>query len=182
MLRHCELNGWSRADDLCGSSIMTKGTTRTAVALAAFDDGGRLRAAILALAGIGIPRDEAGIAALATTIAIMRHQVMQDADAPPLAAILDNVEPLAVMVRNVAVHVSRGDFWPSLACFGATPDADPFTAPWMTPRMRIDLARHISNGAAVLGVRAATIEQRKRCTRILLERSSHRVHTHEFRQ
>ncbi len=90
------------------------------------------------------------------------------------------LQPLAGMAGSERLVASGGPLWPSLQCFGTSPEHDLVNAYWMAPRIRDELSAHLVNGAVLLGVRATTADQQKTCTQTLLQHSTHRVHTLEF--
>ncbi len=175
---------------------MALGVHRTRIALATFDAGRGLGAALAHLKRAGLLRTQMGIAARASVVAALAR------DAPIVALGTDDVAPLFVELARLpvvlgsenfatenvstenlnrdSILVSGWAFWQRLGAFN-TGAAEPLvTAPWMAPQLRLEVADRIRLGAALLGVSAVDLDQQKLCTQILLDHSSHRVHTHEF--
>ena len=78
------------------------------------------------------------------------------------------------------VVMSRNSLWQKIADLPEATSDELIAAAWMSQELRADLARHIRDGAVVLGVNAQTSDQQRQSTRVLLKHSSFRVQTHEF--
>lgn len=143
---------------------------RLRIALAAFDDGERLRAALNALSKANVADTQKGVAARRPQIESLLRAAIP----------LGRLTTVPFTANGDETLASDGPFWSALNFFAKAAGQPLIVAPWMAPRLRDELCRHISDGATLLGARATTTEQQKQCTQILLNCSSHRVHTHEF--
>lgn len=155
---------------------------RTRVALAAFDRGTDLCPALIGLDQAGFDSAQLGIAARESIFATLKSQYIAGSlNATSAPRLVCGSSPLDPTTVQEPVRISAGHFWPTLKCFGSMPHEPLLTAPWMPPQLRDELARHIAQGAILLGVGAGSPEQQRTATQILLTHSSHRVQTHDFR-
>ena len=164
-----------------GFSPMSSGVDRNRVALAMFVSNQSLCLALSDLNRAGLPSEQMGIAGRATAMAALVEAFHTGSARPSgVEQLIRGIQPLPVMAGPERLLASDGPLWPTLKCFGTVPDAPLVVALWMPPRLRDELAAYIIDGAALLGVRAASVDQHKTCTQTLLQHSTHRVHTHEF--
>jgi hypothetical protein len=160
---------------------MSSGVERNRVALAMFENNHNLCRALEDFDSAGLAPDQMGVAGHASAISALVQAFHAGATRPkPIADLLRGVQPLALNVGHEKLVASSGPLWPALKCFGRVPDEPLVVAAWMAPRLRDELATHITNGAVLFCVRAASADQQKTCTQTLLQHSTHRVHTHEF--
>ncbi len=160
---------------------MAKGADKKRLAIAVFDRGDCLCRALADLGGVGITREQLGIAALAPTLVRLQNGAWCVGSAcGDIADAVARVETTPARVDDQFVVVTRNSLWQKLQCFGAAASEALITANWMTLKLRNDLTDHIRKGAVVLGVSANDFDQQRQSTRILLQHSSHRVQTHEF--
>ena len=160
---------------------MSSRVDRNRVALAMFESNHGLCRALGDFDSAGLAPEQMGVAGRASAISTLIEDFHAGTTRPAgVKHLIGGIAPLAVLVGQERLLASAGPFWPSLQCFGTSPDDSLVSARWMTPRLRDELATHIVNGAILLGVRAASADQQKTCTQTLLQHSTHRVHTHEF--
>jgi hypothetical protein len=171
-----------RFGDLFDGDSMMPASNRLRVALTAFDHGKAMCAALEGLGRTGIDVAQVGIAARQSVFSTLEadyHAGKLMANGVP--QLLSGAAVLGLAVGHDAVQVSKGSLWPALQCFGAHAGDPPVSAPWMTAQMRDDLTAHLARGAILFGVGARSAGQQSSATQILLEHSSQRVLTHDFR-
>lgn len=155
---------------------------RIRVALAAFDRGSDLCPALASLDDVKFDPAQLGIAARASSFSRLRSQhVAGTLSGASASQLICGSVPLSLTVAHEPVLISAGPLWPTLACFGTSQGELLVTATWMAAALREDVIRHLANGAILLGVTAKSAEQQRTATQILLNHSSHRVHTLDFR-
>jgi hypothetical protein len=165
-----------------GFSPMSSGADRNRVALAMFESNQSLCQALGDFDNAGLAPEQMGVAGRASAISALVQAFQAGAKRPVrVTHLISGIAPLAVKVGQEKLLASGGPLWPSLQFFGSLPDDALVSARWMTPLLREELGAHLINGAILLGVRAASADQQKTCTHTLLQHSTHRVHTHEFR-
>ncbi len=155
---------------------------RVRLTMAPFNRGADLCPALQDLERAMFKMTQFGIAARDSVFSKLKQQyVAGTLKAASVAELVCGSAPLDVSIAHEPVRISAGSMWPSLACFGSSQGEPLVAASWMAPHLRDELTRHLAKGAILLGVTAATAEQQKMATQILLNHSSHRVHTHDFR-
>ena len=160
---------------------MNTGTDRNRVALAVFENSQSICRALSDLDGAGLPPEQMGVAGRASAMSALVAAFHTSWARPSgVEQLICQIQPLAVMAGPERLLASDGPLWPALQCFGSVPGDVLVSACWMSPRLRDEIAAHIINGAALLGVRAASVDQQKTCTQTLLQHSTYRVHTFEF--
>ncbi len=160
---------------------MRGGADRKRVAFALFENSQRLCRVLGDFETAGFNAQQMGVAGRASAISAFAKVLHANMSRPARADhLISELVPLSVVANEEKLVASGGPFWPTLQCFGIRPEDDLVSAPWMTPRLRDELAAHIIDGAILFGIRAATVEQHKVSTQNLLQHSTHRVHTHEF--
>ena len=160
---------------------MSKGVSKTRLAIAVFDRGECLCRALADLDVAGFKRDQRGIAAVAPTLIRLQNGAWCAGSACGVVAdVIVEVETTPTRVDDEFVVVTRNSIWQKLQCFGSASSEALITANWMTLQLREDLTEYVRKGAVVLGVSASDFDQQRQSTRILLKHSSHRVQTHEF--
>ena len=161
---------------------MGPGAVKTRFAIAAFDNGENLLEALAELMERGFERQQIGIVARASVLVNMERNVeLGQPNYTGAASIIGDVESTSARIDDDVILVTRNSFWQSVSSFLFQASDGLAAAHWMTPQLRDDLAGYIRNGAIILGVSADTLDQQRQSTRVLLEHSSHRVQTHEFR-
>jgi hypothetical protein len=164
-----------------GFSPMSSGADRNRVALAMFENNQSLGRAFGEFDRVGLPSDQMGLAGRASAIAAFQQYLEGNQTRSASAQqLIRAVEPLGGSVGDERVFASSGSLWPALRCFGTVPGDALITACWLARRYRDEIAASITHGAVLFGLRATSVNQQKTCTQILLQHSSHRVHTHEF--
>lgn len=162
-----------------GTAVMGKGTAKSRVVIAVFDGGEGLCLALSELLGRGFNAGQMAIVSLAPSVERICTE-LRASEKPDVAAILDRVEPTTLRIGRNVVVVTRNSLWQKVGNLSEAATDEFILARWIDPGLRADLARHIREGAVVLGVSAETSEQQRQCTRVLLQHSSSRVQTHEF--
>lgn len=167
--------------DINGGGRMANDINRTRVALALFDRGIDLAPALRGLEAAGFDGGQLGIAARASRFVSLKTDYAAGVLSARIAApLICGSTLLGAGALDDPVRISTGTFWPALRCFGADSGSPLVSAPWMAPRLRDELSRHLTDGAILLGVGAVSPEQQRSATQLLLNHSSHRVHTHDF--
>ena len=154
---------------------MSQGTEKTRLALAAFDGANDLRLALADLAKLGVAREQIGIAVLASSV----PQVAA-AERSSITDFLGDTETVQTGIADQPLIMTSDSLWQHISVFGRAGVSDSIAASWMPRSLRTLLTDQIRSGAFILGVSADGVEQQRQSTRILLNRSSHRVQTHEF--
>lgn len=169
------------AGDPQGEREMVNVPDRVRLAMAPFNSGADLCPALQDLERAMFKVAQLGIAARHSVFSKLKQYVAGTLKAANVAQLVCGSGPLGVSIAHEPVRISAGPLWPALACFGSSQDQPLIAASWMAPQLREELARHLAKGAILLGVGAATVEQQKTATQILLNHCAHRVHTHDFR-
>jgi hypothetical protein len=164
-----------------GVTNMSTSADRNRVALAMFQSSQNLCRALGDFDKAGLASQQMGLAGRASAMSdFIRSFHASETKLASAEQLIGSIEPLAMTAGQEGILASGGPLWPALQCFGTAPSDALVSARWMEPRLRDELTAHINNGAILFGVRAASVDQQKICTHILLQHSSHRVHTHEF--
>lgn len=160
---------------------MGKGSAKSRLVIAVFDGGEGLHLALSDLLDLGFAVRQMAVVGPVHALDVVRNDnERRQAFANEVAAILENVEKTSLKIGSSIVVVTRNSLWQKIGSLGAANSDEFITANWMDPQLRADLARHIREGAVVLGVSAETSDQQRQSTRVLLRHSSSRVQTHEF--
>ncbi len=160
---------------------MTKAADRSRNCVAIFDTFPDLCRAFDDFDAVALPSGQIGLAGRASTVTGLKHYLGQgrvkilSADRALFA-----IAPVGIDVGEEKLLATGGGLWPTLQFFGTRPGEELIAARWIAPHNRDELTTHIINGAVLVSVRAATADLHRKCTQILLQHSSNRVHTHEF--
>lgn len=156
------------------------------LSIGVYESGEGFWPTVVKLLDSGFTTDQLGIVSLAGTPGRLGRPTCVSADAwHRLSRVVEDVELLEGVEGRATLVASRGYVRPALDEVGALGGSGDFavlrpdrcgTRACLAP----DLEARVRDGATVLAVVSASNEQQWLSARILLERSIHPVHTHEF--